>query len=168
MHGNSYFWKICPENILKCKGQESCAQASFTIKPKSGLAKVSKTEITDDVLVGNRYHVSFTLEEITGSPVTFSKIICAVYDCNNYLFNLENSIDNKTIPANGSWKYDGTGFAVGKISKTGTYKLILRGNGNEGWKDFAAIDAGINPALLNVGINPQVSISDDNVSQGGN
>ncbi|MFC1779696.1 DUF1566 domain-containing protein [Thermodesulfobacteriota bacterium] len=108
---------------------------------------VSPTTVTLD----QEFTVDFTLTETLGAPITYEQIVVAILKSDGtLLFDIPQSFNNITLPANGTW----TGGVTGNIftsNPVGQYQAVVRGRVSGGdWFDFEVIGLSVNPLTFNV------------------
>lgn len=138
--------------------------------PASGYASVSEgvTVTPLEVPVDDRYEVTFTLKETKGAPITFTDISVLIEDNNgNELVILNDHEYNRTIPANGTWTYNGHGYAVGVLSTPGLYKAFACGDVGNGRFKFSITGSGENPGEFQVSEKPDLAVQNPTISSSG-
>ncbi|MBM3712836.1 MAG: CHAP domain-containing protein [Actinobacteria bacterium] len=141
---------------------------------QTGLAKISQgvAIYPSQVIVGNNFQSIFTLQETTGSPVTYAAILCAIVKGTSHAVDMEVK-NNITIPANGSYQYSST-QQWRLTDPIGTYQAVARWKDSNGsWYDFTTTGNGINNKSFSVatnqivlGLNPSSELDFGNVEVG--
>jgi len=119
----------------------------------AGRARVVQgvTVLPGTVAPGQPMTIEFTLQEVSGAPVTLTEVAVAVLNPDGtHRFDLTPLWSNVTVSANGTWTQQRATTLVAS-TPAGQYRAVVRGRVAGGsWFDFETVGSGVNPRLFTV------------------